>query len=90
MPAAKLENKSARILHISMGGGETLAVPPSEGGIVVRFAEGAEAEAFAKNIATQTVQEWIDSGELVITEAPDEPEVDPEPAADGGEAEDDE
>jgi hypothetical protein len=66
-----------------MGGGETLAVPPTEGGIVVRFADGAEAEAFQKNVATPTVQEWIESGELIITDAP---EIDPVLPAD---AEDD-
>jgi hypothetical protein len=67
MPRVKLENKTARILHISLGGGKNVAVPPAEGGIKVKFSD-SEKEAFDKNVATPEVQGWIDAGDLVIEE----------------------
>jgi hypothetical protein len=89
MAEVKLENKSARILHVSLGGGGSLAIPPQEGGITVTMDE-AEKEAFDKNVATDAVQEWIAAGELIISDAtpgvepieppPIEPPTEPPPA----------
>jgi hypothetical protein len=82
MASIKLVNKSARILHIPTGGGESIAVPPTEtgqGGVVLTL-DDVEKEAFDKNIATPAVQAWIDADELVITEV--EPEPEPHPTDD--------
>jgi len=65
MPDIKLENKSARMLHISIGGAKQLAIPPVEGGIKVKLND-AEKAAFDANVATETVQGWITAGELVV------------------------
>lgn len=77
MPVVKLENKTARILHISLGGGRNVAIPPTVGGIKVKMSD-SEKEAFDLNVATETVQEWISSDALVITEVEAEPEADAE------------
>lgn len=69
MTSYKLENKSARILQIG-----TAVVPPTEPGqpsTVLTFADDAEAEDFKKHMATPTVQQWIETGELAIEDAPD-------------------
>lgn len=66
----KLENKSARILCIGLGGGESLAIPPSEGGIEVSF-DDAEQERFDKALATPAVKAWIEAEELVVSEGAD-------------------
>jgi hypothetical protein len=77
MPTLQLENKTARILHISMGDGATITIPPTEGGIVVELSD-AEKAAFDANVATEEVQEWITGGVLVITEkVPEPPPPDP-------------
>lgn len=87
MPSVKIENKSARILHISLGGGQVVTVPPTVGGVTVTFTDTEQA-AFDKNVATPKVQEWIEVGDLVITpgepeKPPPEPEEPPpEPEAD--------
>lgn len=73
MPKVKLENKTARILHISMGGGKNIAIPPTEGGITAKLSE-AEKEAFDKNVATDEVQSWIAAGDLVVEDLPEEDE----------------
>ena len=78
MPVVKLENKSARILHISLGGGRNVPVPPSEKGPMTVKLSDSEKEAFDINVATETVQEWITAGDLVITDAEPEPEPEPE------------
>jgi len=74
-----LQNKSARILHISLGGGAVVTVPPVEGGggIAVTMTD-TEKAAFDRNVATAVVQAWITAGDLVITEAPP-PEPLPDP-----------
>jgi hypothetical protein len=77
MPEVKLENTTAHIMHISMGGGQTLAIPPTEGGIMVMFTD-AEKVVFDANVATPAVQEWVTAGDLIITETPIN-EVDPPP-----------
>lgn len=86
MASVRLENKSARILLIGLGGAESISVPPAEGGIVVTFSSGAEQERFARAVATPAVQEWIDSGELVLTDperrSPAEPVEPAEPDED--------
>ena len=84
--AVKLENKSARILHINLGDGGIVTVPPSDpatgGGITVEL-DDAEQDRFDKAIATPAVKEWIDAGELVITDdGPTEPPPIEPPAAD--------
>lgn len=63
----KLENKTARILHVSLGGGKSVPVPPVEGGITLKLTD-SEKEDFDANLATETVQEWIAAGDLVVTE----------------------
>lgn len=74
MPAIKLENKSARILLISLGGGEVVTVPPSDPttgqGAVVLQMDDAEKERFDKALATPAVQEWVDAEELVVSDGP--------------------
>lgn len=75
MPVVKLENKTARILHVSLGGGRNVAIPPTEGGIKVKMSD-SEKESFDLNVATETVQEWIDSGDLIISEGEAEPPAD--------------
>jgi hypothetical protein len=62
----KFENKSARILHISVGDGQTLAIPPSESGVTLEI-EDSQKPALQANIATPAVQAWIDDGQLTIT-----------------------
>lgn len=66
----KFENKSARILHISVGEGQTLAIPPSESGVTLEI-EDSQKPALQANIATPAVQAWIDDGQLIITEVED-------------------
>ena len=68
----KLENKTARILMIGLGGGESLAIPPTEGGIEVSFDDG-EQERFDKALATPAVKAWTEAGELVVTAEASEP-----------------
>jgi hypothetical protein len=68
----KFENKSARILHLSVGDGQTLAIPPSEGGITLEI-EDSQKPALQANIATPAVQAWINDGQLTITEVEEEP-----------------
>ncbi len=64
--AIKLENKSARILHISLGDGQFVTIPPTEsGGVEITFTDD-EQTRFDKNLATATVQEWIEAGLLVV------------------------
>lgn len=74
MPAIKLENKSARILLISLGGGDVVTVPPSDPttgqGAVVLTMDDDEKARFDKAVATPAVQEWVDAEELVISDAP--------------------
>lgn len=65
MATIKIENKSARILMIGLGGGVCVSVPPSEGGIEVSF-DDAEQEQFDKAVATPAVKAWIEAGELVV------------------------
>lgn len=79
MPSVTIENTSARILMINLGGGQVCTVPPTEGGITVTF-DDAEQALFDKAIATPAVAAWIESGELVITpaESETEPETEPE------------
>lgn len=77
MPAIKLENKSARILLISLGGGGVVTVPPSDPttgqGAVTLTMTDDEKVRFDTAVATPAVQEWIDAEELVISDAPDAP-----------------
>jgi len=80
----QLENKTARILHVGLGGGKSLAIPPMEtGGIVVEMTDPEKA-AFAAAMATEEVKGWIDGGMLIITEKEEEP---PPPEAGEGEGE---
>lgn len=74
MATIKLENKSARILMVGIGGGECVTIPPTEGGIEVSF-DDAEQERFDKAVATPAVKEWIDAGELVVSVGEAEPEA---------------
>jgi len=66
----RVENKSAHLKHISLPGGETISIPPTEagvgGGTTVTFESPADRERFEKAIATPAVQAWLDSGELFI------------------------
>jgi hypothetical protein len=82
MANLRLENKTARILHISTGGGATLAIPPVEGGITVQMSDSEKA-AFDANVATDEVQSWITGGVLVITDM--EGTTDPPPPPPEGE-----
>lgn len=79
----KFENKSARILHISVGDGQTLAIPPVEGGITLEI-EDSQKPALQANIATPAVQAWITDGQLTITEVEEAPPPDPEVEGEGG------
>lgn len=88
MPSFKLENKSARILHINLGGGNIITVPPTEGGITVKL-DDAEATQFDKAIALAEVQAWVEANELIITDAEPEPEPPAEPATEDDVEEDD-
>lgn len=88
MASVKLENKSARILHIGLGGAESIAVPPTEGGITVTFASDSEQARFDAAVATPAVQEWVEAGELVI-ESADPPEPPELPEADDDDADED-
>lgn len=89
MPKVKLENKTAKILHVSLGGGKNVAIPPTEGGITVKFSE-REKEAFDKNVATDEVQSWIAAGDLTVEDLPDDEEaaeeedLEPEPEEEEG------
>ena len=77
----RFENKSARILHISLGDGQTLAIPPTEGGVTHEVSDAAKP-LFQANIATPAVQAWIDDGQLTITEIEETP-PDPPPEGEG-------
>ena len=84
MASVKLDNKSARILMVGLGGGESLTVPPTDpttgvGGITVKFTDD-EKERFDKAIATPAVQEWIEAEELVISDGPADPEPKDKPS----------
>lgn len=81
MPTSiQFENKSARILHIGLGGSEFITIPPrEEGGGTTVTVDDAEKERLDKALATPTVKQWIDDGELVMTEGAAEPP--PEDAA---------
>lgn len=91
MASVKLENKSARILIIGLSGGASLTVPPTDpttgiGAITVEMTDDDRAR-FDAAIATTAVKEWVDAGELVVTdeaepEAKDEPEAGTKPPAD--------
>lgn len=77
MPTVKLENKTARILHIGLGGGAAVTVPPTDpstgsGGVVLQM-DDTERERFDRAVATPAVQEWVEAEELVITEEADPP-----------------
>lgn len=72
----KFENKSARILHIGVGEGQTLAIPPTEGGVTIEV-QDADKPAFQANIQTPAVQAWINDGQLTITEVEEAPPPDP-------------
>lgn len=64
---ARLENRSAHMKYITLGGGQSIAVPPQEqGGVDISFETDAEAAAFKRALETPTVCEWIASGELVV------------------------
>lgn len=71
----KLENKTAHIQLIGIGNGEFVTVPPVElpGGITVTFADDVERARFDKAIATVTVKQWTDAGELIVTPVVPEP-----------------
>jgi hypothetical protein len=79
MPQLKLENKTARILHISTGGGKNVAIPPTEGGVTLTLS-AAEKASFDKNVATPEVQGWIAAGDLVLLsdDSAEDAEVDEE------------
>jgi len=77
----QLENKAARILHIGLGGGKILTIPPTVGGITVEMSDPEKAK-FEIAIATEEVKSWIDGGVLVVTEKVEEPP--PPEAGDGG------
>lgn len=61
----KLENKSARVLHIGLGDGQTLSVPPTEGGVEFTLTD-EEQKLLDKNLETPAVQALIEAGELVV------------------------
>lgn len=68
-PGVRLLNKAAHVKHISVGNGESIAVPPTpEGtpGTVVKFDSDKERQAFEKAIKTPAVKVWIDAGELEV------------------------
>ena len=65
----RLENRSAHLKYITIGGGQSIAVPPQEqGGIDLTFDSEAELAAFKRALETQTVRDWIASGELVVVQ----------------------
>lgn len=64
----KLENRTARLLHISVGRGDFVTVPPLDppGPVELTLATDADKARLDKALATPIIQAWIAAGELVV------------------------
>lgn len=64
----RLENKAAHMKFISLPGGNTVTVPPTEGaaGITLTLESDIEREQFDKALESAAVKQWLDAGELVV------------------------
>jgi hypothetical protein len=66
MKTVQIHNKSARLKHISCGGGQTVSVPPSETPTTITFESDEEVKRFDEALKNPAVKRWIDAGELTI------------------------
>lgn len=66
MKQVQIHNKSARLKHISCGGGMTVTVPPSETPITITLENDDEVKRFHEALKNPAVKRWLDAGEVVI------------------------
>ncbi len=85
MATIRLINRAAHIKHILLGGGQEIRLPVTETDtpLDVTADSAAELERLELALATETVKQWVEQGELVIVRSPvaAEPTPAPEPAA---------
>lgn len=63
----QLENKTERVMHITLEGGAIISVPPLEQGAqTVTFADADERARFERALQTDAVRHWIENKELVV------------------------
>lgn len=64
----KLENRTARIISISLGGGDFVTVPPIDppAPVEITLATDADKARLERALATPIVKAWIEAGELVV------------------------
>lgn len=64
-------NTTAHVIHVSIGQGAFVTVPPTVGNALVLVAlTPTEQTGLTAALETVAVKAWIDAGELVVTTAP--------------------
>jgi len=72
---SEFQNQSAHVIHVSIGDGAFITVPPTVGAATVRIALTAtEKTGLDAGLATTAAQQWITACELVVVAAPPPPE----------------